>query len=103
MPTPDEARTRLRAALDELAQPTPCALDPEHWYATAADDEHDPARLCRTCPVLDACRAYALVAAERFGVWGALIPADRGYRTGGSYPTPDPAMTRPRPVTEPNT
>ncbi|NHU41782.1 WhiB family transcriptional regulator [Rhodococcus opacus] len=29
-------------------------------------------RVCRTCPVLEACLRYALQADERYGTWGGL-------------------------------
>lgn len=34
-------------------------------------------RICRRCPVLDACRDYALARPERYGVWGGLGEDDR--------------------------
>jgi len=37
-----------------------------------------PAReLCRECPVMADCLAYALANDERFGVWGGLTAAER--------------------------
>jgi hypothetical protein len=41
-------------------------------------DRYARARLvCATCPVIDACRAYALDADERYGMWGGLDPQER--------------------------
>jgi WhiB family transcriptional regulator, redox-sensing transcriptional regulator len=34
-------------------------------------------QICRSCPVLEACRSYALDAAEPYGIWGALTPSER--------------------------
>lgn len=34
-------------------------------------------QICATCPVLVACREYALAADERDGVWGGLDPSER--------------------------
>lgn len=38
---------------------------------------------CARCPVIDACRRYALQAREPFGVWGGLSQSDRAeiYRS----------------------
>jgi WhiB family redox-sensing transcriptional regulator len=33
--------------------------------------------LCRACPVLEECRAYALRVREEHGVWGGLNEAER--------------------------
>jgi WhiB family redox-sensing transcriptional regulator len=35
-------------------------------------------RICLRCPVLRECTDYALVADERYGVWGGLTPVERG-------------------------
>jgi WhiB family redox-sensing transcriptional regulator len=32
---------------------------------------------CDVCPLLDACRAYAVRAAEPWGVWGGTLPSER--------------------------
>jgi WhiB family redox-sensing transcriptional regulator len=34
-------------------------------------------QICRSCPVLGACRGYALDAQEPYGIWGALTPSER--------------------------
>ena len=34
-------------------------------------------QICRSCPVLEACRNYALDAPEPYGIWGALTPSER--------------------------
>lgn len=33
--------------------------------------------ICRSCPVVVACRDYALQAQEAHGIWGALTPRER--------------------------
>ncbi|MEP7053874.1 MAG: WhiB family transcriptional regulator [Actinomycetota bacterium] len=33
--------------------------------------------VCRTCPVIDQCAAFALSTREPYGVWGGLTPEDR--------------------------
>ncbi len=36
-------------------------------------------QICRSCPVLEACRNYALNAPEPYGIWGALTPSERRH------------------------
>jgi len=36
-------------------------------------------RLCAECPVQPECRAHALAQPERYGIWGGLTRAERGY------------------------
>lgn len=67
----------LAAALDAYG-PAPCegsTLPADAWFRPA--DEDLAVRVCRGCPVVVECRAYALAAGEREGVWGALGPAER--------------------------
>lgn len=52
----------------------PCRTAPEVWWGM----DHDQAVAgCSVCPVVEVCRAYAVAAGERFGVWGGLTPAER--------------------------
>ena len=50
------------------------------------ESERGPARVkrdaaaklvCRSCPVIDACREHALAVREPYGVWGGLSEDDR--------------------------
>ncbi|MHA6758608.1 WhiB family transcriptional regulator [Streptacidiphilus sp. PAMC 29251] len=41
-------------------------------------------QVCARCPVLLACRRYALEAEEPYGVWGGLSEDERLARTGGT-------------------
>ena len=34
-------------------------------------------QICWSCPVLEACRSYALNAHEPYGIWGGLTPSER--------------------------
>jgi WhiB family redox-sensing transcriptional regulator len=62
--------------------PTPQAwYAPVHGYFTARDRAR---RLCEGCPVLEACRNYALEAGEEYGVWGGLCEVDRAQLRQGS-------------------
>ncbi len=42
--------------------------------------EEQAKRICRGCPVLDLCRDHAVSAPERYGIWGATTPRERGVR-----------------------
>lgn len=39
--------------------------------------EQQAKAICTTCPVLEPCRAYALVHREPYGVWGGLTERER--------------------------
>lgn len=39
--------------------------------------ENQALAICRSCPVLERCRSYALAAREPYGVWGGLTETDR--------------------------
>ena len=43
--------------------------------------EEEAKRICRACPVLMRCREHALSVPERYGVWGATTPRERGIPT----------------------
>ena len=34
-------------------------------------------QICRTCPVIDACRRHSLTVREPYGVWGGLSETER--------------------------
>jgi len=55
----------------------PCAAGTYEWMSENTAEQRRAAQLCRSCPVLDACRNYAIAAGEKTGVWGATTPADR--------------------------
>lgn len=51
--------------------------DPDLWFSVGAR-EHKAAKLiCRTCPVKDACLAYAMDAPVDHGIWGGLTERER--------------------------
>lgn len=54
--------------------------DPEVFYPEAPELEVKSLRakqVCQECPVLRACRTWALERQESFGVWGGLSEIDR--------------------------
>ena len=42
--------------------------------------EEQAKRICERCPVLDTCRDHATSVPERYGIWGATTPRERGVR-----------------------
>jgi hypothetical protein len=72
----------LQLALATAARAPACRRDPETWWSTAATAvgaERQAAAVqgCAWCPVLEPCRAYAIAAGERHGVWGGMTSAER--------------------------
>lgn len=47
------------------------------WFPMKGQSNRDAKRICRSCPVLDACLQWALDHDERFGVWGGLSERER--------------------------
>lgn len=51
---------------------------PEHERGPArAAREARAKQICRSCPVLQQCRAHALAAHEPYGVWGGMSAPER--------------------------
>lgn len=69
---------RLTAVVDELAdEDVPCRADPAAWWVEKGVGTADPVAACRACPARQECLEYALAADERYGIWGATLPAER--------------------------
>lgn len=59
-------------------------MDPEIWFSTE-DESRDERiarearakQICEMCPVLAACREFALTTREPYGVWGGLTEGER--------------------------
>lgn len=67
------ARPRL---FDLLDGSQPCTEDPELFFQHEGDD-HEPAKaVCRACPLVRDCLAYALPRDVK-GVWGATTTDER--------------------------
>ncbi len=76
----------------------PCrTTDPELWYSDNPTDRHYASRQCGACPILLACRLYALDSHQQWGVWGGVdmtavethCGSSRGYqihRRNGEQP-----------------
>ena len=59
-------------------------------------------QICRRCPVINQCAAWALRTREPYGVWGGLSEAERADILGVrslKYPAPAPRATGPVPMT----
>ena len=52
-------------------------IDIKVFYPQRGNPAKKAKRICATCPVLNTCRAYALVAGERVGIWGGLSEKER--------------------------
>ncbi|QKV98192.1 WhiB family transcriptional regulator (plasmid) [Streptomyces sp. NA02950] len=69
---------RLCAVTDELGE---FVIDPDLFYTPGAANERDAKKVCLSgCPVLAACRAYALGGSgwwESDGVWGGMTADER--------------------------
>lgn len=72
---------RLAALLEEIAAPCQSG-DVDAWWPDKKDEQRPAAQGavtdCLSCPARVACLDYALAADERFGIWGGMLPAERG-------------------------
>ena len=56
----------------------PCVgADPELFFRPATVQPPKPGTSARCCPIGGQCLAYAVAAAEPFGIWGGLDPRER--------------------------
>lgn len=62
--------------------------DPDLFYPNRADDpESDTAKaICRRCPIINTCLAYAVVHELEFGIFGGTDPAERRAIAAGRQP-----------------
>lgn len=50
---------------------------PDLWFPDAGGEgAADAKRICRRCPVIDACLAWAITNDERFGIWAGLTQTE---------------------------
>ncbi len=68
--------------------------DTRLWFPEGGSNGAKAIRVCRECPLVDACAAWSLRQPRLHGVWGGLTEADRDRMRRGT-PRPAPA---PRPV-----
>ncbi len=67
---------RLRAACRDIDSAVFFSPDGERGPERLAREARAKA-ICARCPVIRECAAYALLAGERYGVWGGLSEQDR--------------------------
>lgn len=51
--------------------------DTDIFFPRRGEGPYDAKRICSTCPVIKACRNYAITRQERLGVWGGLTWNER--------------------------
>lgn len=77
---PEFAGQPEHAALIRAMEDTPPACDGLEMFTADKflDPEHTQMMrgICRTCPLLKLCRAFAIAGKPAAGMWGGLIPAD---------------------------
>lgn len=52
-------------------------VDPDLWFPDKGGSTREAKQVCRGCPVIAECLAYALERDERHGVWGGLSERER--------------------------
>lgn len=52
-------------------------VDPDLWFPEKGGSTRDAKAICRTCPAMERCLAYALEHGLRFGIFGGLSPLER--------------------------
>ncbi|WP_063735590.1 WhiB family transcriptional regulator [Streptomyces sp. RTd22] len=71
----------ITAARAACAQP---GTDPDLWHSKDREDRRTAKTICTGCPLLDACRTWALDVRQSEGVWGGLDAAERAALTSGT-------------------
>jgi len=75
-PTTDVLAVAVRVARAKRGA-VPCAvLDSDLWFDEDADATASAQRLCRACPIQNACLSAAVERREPTGVWGGEIFSD---------------------------
>lgn len=79
----------------------PCRTDPDAWFST--DTEADARAVCRTCPVMQQCRDWAVTTGQPYGIWGDTDPDQRNTlrRARGLKPVRTGRATPNRPTAPP--
>lgn len=73
---PAASLTEFTALMNSTDATLPCNGGDE-WFSEDPSLQQRAAALCQACTLLPVCRAYALAAAEKTGVWGGTTPLDR--------------------------
>lgn len=67
------------AALEWRLQAACRGMDYLVFYPAAGQSAAKARAVCRTCPVVEPCREYALAHPEMFGFWGGLSERERRW------------------------
>jgi len=72
-------------------------VDPETFFPAPSEPADAAMALCRTCPVLGSCLAWALQSGDLHGVWGGTTARERRamavvWHSGRPSPLPEPAI-----------
>ena len=67
----------LLKAIEDEGGVVPCQQWPDLFFPDMRAGSEQAKKLCRTCPVMLECLAYALQAEESFGVWGGASELER--------------------------
>ena len=83
-PMPPLLLAELRNQIEPgWAEEAVCAsewVDPDWWFASAADPDQEAARgICGACPVRRSCLAHALATSEPDGIWGGFDDSERAW------------------------
>lgn len=86
----------MTAPFPTLTGREPCRQDPDLWFppvgGTGSAGSKLAKMLCRSCPIVAECLAYALDHPEVLGIWGGASNRERdvlrGRRTRPMWPTP---------------
>lgn len=70
---------RLHQALADADRPAPCSSLPDAWWSDDDEMAELAVNLCRRCPVLAQCDAFATANGESSGIWAGV---DRTPRRG---------------------
>jgi WhiB family redox-sensing transcriptional regulator len=66
------------ASNDEWQDVAACRVLPVEMFFPAVEQEaYDAKAICQTCSVKEPCLEFALLAGERFGIWGGLTSQER--------------------------
>lgn len=72
---------------------------PDEERGTARRIRQQRARqVCSECPVLEACRAFALDSQQHYGIWGGLTEEDRRKHQRYVHRWSCPGESNPRPI-----
>ncbi len=53
------------------------SADPDLFFPGSDAEARHALRICATCPVVEDCLDYALMARERYGIWGGTTERER--------------------------